>query len=170
MAEDVHRNLPTRRSIKRARQKARKSQIDQQPHQDGYWREQVQLAHNVTLHNTLLQSYMDFHACTALDLNADGTRLTSASSLKGPDKVLWEKAHGEEIVRLMESKTGRFIHTYEMPKDRTWSYYNPQLKTKLKPEGIQRRVRGTIGGDKVYYPGVTAAYVALPIVIRLRMG
>ena len=170
MAEDVHRNLPTRRSIKRARQKARKSQIDQQPHQDGYWREQVQLAHNVTLHNTLLQSYMDFHACTALDLNADGTRLTSASALKGPDKVLWEKAHGEEIVRLMESKTGRFIHTYEMPKDRTWSYYNPQLKTKLKPEGIQRRVRGTIGGDKVYYPGVTAAYVAHLETIRLQLN
>ena len=36
MAEDVHRNLPTRRSIKRARQKARKSQIDQQLLQDGY--------------------------------------------------------------------------------------------------------------------------------------
>ena len=81
---------------------------------------------------------MDYHACTALDLNADGTRLTSASSLKGPDKVLWEKAHGEEIVRLMESKTGRFIHPYEMPRDRTAAYYNPQLKTKLKPEGLQR--------------------------------
>ena len=113
---------------------------------------------------------MDYHACTALDLNADGTRLTSASSLRGPDKALWEKAHGEEIVRLMESKTGRFIHTYEMPKDRTWSYYNPQLKTKLKPEGIQRRVRGTIGGDKVYYPGVTAAYVAHLETIRLQLN
>ena len=171
--EDVHRNLPTRRSVKRARQKARKSklsQTDQQPHQDGYWHKQVQLANNVTLHNTLLQSYMDYHACTALDLNADGTRLTSASSLKGPDKVLWEKAHGEEIVRLMESKTGRFIHPYEMPRDRTAAYYNPQLKTKLKPEGLQRRVRGTIGGDKVYYPGVTAAYVAHLETIRLQLN
>ncbi len=66
-------------------------------------------ANNANIHTTT-QSYMDFHACTALDLNADGTRLTSASSLKGPDKVLWEKAHGEEIVRLMESKTGRYSH------------------------------------------------------------
>ena len=72
LEEDIHRNLPSRKSIKRARQKARKlklSQTDQQPHQDGYWRKQVQLANNVTLHNTLLQSYMDYHACTALDLN-----------------------------------------------------------------------------------------------------
>ena len=57
--EDVHRNLPTRKSVKRARQNARKSkllQTDQQPHQDGYWRKQVQLANNLTLHNTLLKS------------------------------------------------------------------------------------------------------------------
>ena len=172
MAEDVYRNLgPTRRSIKRAKQKARKS---------------GGRSANASVHTTI-QKYldylaytaldlnadgihMDYHACTALDLNADGTRLTSASSLRGPDKALWEKAHGEEIVRLMESKTGRFIHTYEMPKDRTWSYYNPQLKTKLKPEGIQRRVRGTIGGDKVYYPGVTAAYVAHLETIRLQLN
>jgi hypothetical protein len=32
--------------------------------------------------------YGVFQACTALDLNEDGTRLTSASSLKGPDKEL----------------------------------------------------------------------------------
>ena len=66
--------------------------------------------------------YTDFHALTALDLNADGTRLTSASSLKGPDKELWEKAHGEEIVRLIESETGRFIYLHEMPADRKAAY------------------------------------------------
>jgi hypothetical protein len=59
---------------------------------------------------TTPQAYIDFHACTALDLNEDGTRLTSTSALKGPDKLLWEKAHGEEIIRLIESQTGRFIH------------------------------------------------------------
>ena len=98
-----------------------------------------------------LFDYGMYHACTALDLNEDGTRLTSASSLKGPDKLLWEKAHGEEIVRLIESETGRFIQRHEMPKDRQASYYNPQCKIKIKPDGtIQRRVRGTIGGDKVH--------------------
>ena len=89
---------------------------------------------------TTPQDYDDFHACTALDLNADGTRLTSASALKGPDKLLWEKAHGEEIVRLIESQTGRFIHRHEMPADRTAAYYNPQLKIKVKAEGTECRV------------------------------
>ena len=170
MAEDIHRNLrPTRKQIKRAKQKARKSkwvEMQQQPLQDD---KQIALANNVTL-DTTTQSFMDFYACTALDLNEDGTRLTSATSLKGPDKVLWEKAHGEEIVRLIESKTGRFIQMSEMPRDRTAAYYNPQLKIKLKPEGIQRRVRGTIGGDKVYYPGVTAAYVAHLETIRIQLN
>jgi hypothetical protein len=115
--------------------------------------------------------YGMFHACTALDLNEDGTRLTSASSLKGPDKVLWEKAHGEEIVRLIESKTGRFIYRHEMPADRQAAYYNPQCKIKIKPDGsIQRRIRGTIGGDKVHYPGVTAAFVAHLETIRLQIN
>ena len=115
--------------------------------------------------------YGVFHACTALDLNEDGTRLTSASSLKGPDKILWEKAHGEEIVRLIESKTGRFIHRHEMPSNRQASYYNPQCKIKIKSDGsIQRRIRGTIGGDKVYYPGVTAAFVAHLETIRLHIN
>ncbi len=30
-----------------------------------------------------------------------------------------------------------------MPSDRKATYYNPQLKTKVKADGIQRRVRGT---------------------------
>ena len=57
-----------------------------------------------------------------------------------------------------------------MPRDRTAAYYNPQLKTKLKPEGLQRRVRGTIGGDKVYYPGAAAAYVANLETIRIQLN
>ena len=126
-------------------------------------------AANVSEHYPI--DYGLYHACTALDLNEDGTRLTSASSLKGPDKLLWEKAHGEEIVRLIESKTGRFIHRHEMPADRQASYYNPQCKIKIKSDGsIQRRVRGTIGGDKVYYPGVTAAFVAHLETIRLHIN
>ncbi len=64
------------------------------------------------------------------------------------------------LVRLIESETGRFIHRREMPKDRQASYYNPQCKIKIKPDGtIQRCVRGTFGGDKVHYPGDSANLV-----------
>ena len=94
---------------------------------------------NLVSHFTQTQHFCSrsSNTLTALDLNADGTRLTSASLLKGPDKELWEKAHGEEIVRLIESGTGRFIHRHEMLADRKAAYYNSQCKIKVKPDGIQ---------------------------------
>ena len=58
----------------------------------------------------------------------------------------------QKYVRLIESKTGRFIHRHEMPADRTAAYYNPQLKIKHKADGIQYRVRGTIGGEQSTLP------------------
>ena len=89
LAEEVYRNRGlTRNSVKRAKQRKRKREKLGQPFH----------ANSALLVPQF--EYTDFHALTALDLNADGTRLTFASSLKGPDKILWEKAHGEEIVRL----------------------------------------------------------------------
>ena len=96
------------------------------------------------------RDYTNQFAFTALDLNVDGSRLTSASALKGPYKEVWEKAHGEEIIRLVESQTGRFIHRSEMPIGRKAAYYNPQLKIKVKSEGTIYRVRGTIEATKLY--------------------
>ena len=43
-------------------------------------------------------------------------------------------------------------------------------KIKVKPDGIQYRVRGTIGGDQVHYPGVTAPYVAHLETIRILLN
>jgi len=158
--EDEYRNRgPSRNSVKKAKQRNRYKP----------WYHKLYLRANSANVNTP-QEYIDFHACTALDLNEDGTRLTSASALKGPDKLLWEKAHGEEIIRLIESQTGRFIHRHEMPSDRKATYYNPQCKTKVKADGIQRRVRGTAGGDQVEYPGVTAAYTAHLETIRVLLN
>jgi hypothetical protein len=103
-------------------------------------------------------------------MNHDGSPLTSTSALRGPDRERWLIAHGEEIVRLIESKTARLINRFEMPKDRKASYYNPQLKIKYKVDGIQYRVRGTIGGDQIDYPGVTAAFTAGLETIRILLN
>jgi hypothetical protein len=104
---------------------------------------------------------------TAVDMNTDGTPLTSNSALKGPDAIKWLKAHGEEIVRLIESGTGRFIQRVEMPVGRKAAYYNPQCKTKVKNGVLQHRVRGTFGGDVIEYPGPTAAFVATLETVRV---
>jgi hypothetical protein len=159
--EDSYRNLGiSRNSKKKARQRSHKclNSINSA----------VETLHTATQAD--LQTYSTHYACTALDLNADGSRLTSTSALKGPDKALWEKAHGEEIIRLIESGTGRFISRFDMPSDRKAAYYNPQLKIKSKSDGIQYRVRGTIGGDQVHYPGITTAYTAHLETIRIMLN
>jgi hypothetical protein len=75
-----------------------------------------------------------------------------------------------ETIRLIESGTGRFIYRTEMPVGKKVAYYNPQLKIKVKPDGVQHRVRGTIGGDQVDYPGKTTAYTAHLESIRVMLN
>ena len=113
-----------------------------------------------------LYAFAARYAFTAMDMNDDGTPLTSTSALQGPERDRWMIAHGEEIIRIIESNTGRLIFRHEMPSDRKAAYYNPQLKIKHKPEGVQYRVRGTIGGDQIEYPGAKAAYTATLETIR----
>jgi hypothetical protein len=57
-----------------------------------------------------------------------------------------------------------------VPLDRTPAYYNPQLKIKIKNGVIERRVRGTIGGDQVHYSGEKAAYTAALETIRILLN
>ena len=68
---------------------------------------------------------MPVSALTAQN-NADGTRLTSSSALKGPEGERWLFEHGEEFVKLIDSSTGHLIMPQDMPRDRKAAYYNPQ--------------------------------------------
>ena len=82
---------------------------------------------------------------SAVDLNSDGSILTFRSAMMGPDKDLWLKAHGEELTRLIEQGRGRFIRRSAVPKGKQVTYYNPQVKTKMKNGVLEHRIRGTIG-------------------------
>ena len=76
----------------------------------------------------------------------------------------------EEFDRLFLSKTMRPILVSEQPLDRRrdTSYYNPQIKEKYDSLGAKTyRVRGTIGGDRINYPGETAANTAAMPVVKL---
>ena len=71
------------------------------------------------------------------------------SACKGPQKERWLNAGDEEFYRLLtETKTIKFIPWRDKPNGRKVSYYNPQVKIKVKHDGeIEYRVRGTYGGN-----------------------
>jgi hypothetical protein len=110
-------------------------------------------------------------AHTAVDLDISGIPLTYASAKRGPDKDRWEQAEDEEFGRLVtESATMKFIPYSTKPKDRKAAYYNPQPRTKIKNGVLTYRIRGTIGGDQVDYPGEVTAWTADLTTIKLLLN
>jgi hypothetical protein len=110
-----------------------------------------------------------FVAATAVTLDTNGNPLTYNSAMRGPDKALWEVANSEEFHRLLvTTKTMKFVSS--LPKDRTATYFNPQIRVKVKDGMIERRVRGTVGGDKVDYPGEVSAQTAAMTTIKLLLN
>ena len=80
--------------------------------------------------------------------------LTYRAAKKGPDVARWIDAEAKEIIRLVETtKTMVFINWRDKPADRTASYYDPQVKVKIKDGAPDFRVRGTYGGNRSDYTG-----------------
>jgi hypothetical protein len=112
---------------------------------------------SMSLHSTFHSSPTD----QRLNVTADGKKLTMKAALRSPEKHLWKIEQGIEISRLMGTKTITPILQRDMPKGRKATYYNPQPKEKLDADkNIIRRVRGTLGGDRLDYPGETSSPVA----------
>jgi hypothetical protein len=94
---------------------------------------------------------------TTLNLNPDGSPLTYRSTHKGPNSSEWRRMDGDEIARLIDSGTMSAIARSDCPQNRfpDITYYNPKPKEKYNAvtDQITRRIRGTIGGDRINYPG-----------------
>ena len=88
------------------------------------------------------------------------------AALNSEDKEKWLQASAEEIDRLVTTwDCIEFIPYEKKPKNKKASYYNPQIKLKMKEGELVYRVRGTYGGNHTEYYGETAAKTAaLPTV------
>ena len=109
-------------------------------------------------------------ANNALNLDTIERPLTYATALKGPNRLHWLNAEAEEFDRLFSTNTIKAIHAHEQPVDRRrdTTYYNPQTKEKPNRSGdTVYRIRGTIGGDRINYPGATTALTAAMPVVKL---
>jgi hypothetical protein len=101
------------------------------------------------------------HANTSIDLDTSGDVLTLRSARKGPDAAEWQAAENAEFVKLIdESKAMRFIAPDLKPPNRLASYYNPQLRIKIKNGVKQFRIRGTYGGDRSDFTGDVSSQTA----------
>lgn len=100
----------------------------------------------------------------ALNLDAIGQPLTWTTAKNGPDKASWRRALDEEIIRLVRtSATLKAVMIKDIPASRRKdiTYFNPQPKEKQRQDGgIEYRVRGAVGGDKINFNGPTAAQTA----------
>jgi hypothetical protein len=101
-----------------------------------------------------------------LNLDANGKPLTYSSAKCGPDRLAWERAEAEEIIRLILTGTSIYPIPHSLvPKDR-WTknenvYYNPVVKQKRNDDGtIQFRVHGTAGGNLLDVPYDVSAKTA----------
>ena len=112
-------------------------------------------------------------AHAALNLNPDGSPLTYRSALAGPNASHWRVAEGKEISKLIDTHTMRPIFASDQPVDRRkdTTYYNPQVKEKPGSENtVLRRVRGTIGGDRINYPFDVSARTADLDVVKILLN
>ena len=91
-----------------------------------------------------------------LNLDSTGKPLTYRSAVNGPHSTEWRAMDGAEISRLIDSKTIAPIHRSDCPAHRLAdiTYYKPVVKEKWNSCAltIDRRIRGTIGGDRIHYP------------------
>ena len=99
-----------------------------------------------------------------LNLTEDGKVLTYRSAMRSNYAQLWTASNGEELARLIDTKTLCPVHRKDQPIEQRHltTYYNPQVKENF------RRVRGTFGGNKKFSnDGPTSSPVADIVVIKL---
>jgi hypothetical protein len=117
------------------------------------------------------QDFSTSSSHAALNLTASGDPFTRATVMAGPDSALWKKADSEEYSRLTDSHTFHPIHHHQLPLGRIATYYNPQYKEKIDHAGAhERRCRGTIGGDRLPYPGAVSARTADMEVVKVLLN
>ncbi len=113
----------------------------------------------------------DGFAAAAMDIDVDVEPLTYRQAINGPHRDQWLKAHEEEFDRLLnEWQTFQFVPFRSKPRNKRASYYNPQIKVKIKDGLPVYRVRGTIGGDIVSYDGYKSAETTELATVKLLLN
>jgi hypothetical protein len=108
----------------------------------------------------------------AFVLDQNNRPLTYRATRTAPDLDLWRIEESNELLRLIETtKTMDWFDYRLKPSHRTASYYNPQIKVKVAPDGtLNRRVRGTYGGNVTDYTGLRSSWTADMQTVKLLLN
>lgn len=108
----------------------------------------------------------------AFALDKNNRPLTYKATRTSPDLDLWHEEEANELVRLIETSSTMDWFDFSLkPAHRTASYYNPQVKVKVAPDGtLNRRVRGTYGGNVTDYTGLRSSWTADMQTVKLLLN
>lgn len=119
----------------------------------------------------LTHQCVHYSASLSLDPNAIPQPESYRHAMAGPDREHWIRAHSEEFVRLVETtQCMRFVPFSAKPANETATYYNPQVKLKMKNGQLDYRVRGTVGGDRVQYDQYRSSFTASLSTVKLLLN
>ena len=120
-----------------------------------------QNGHKVPCHQLSRQRNFAAAVQTTLNLNADGTPLNYRGTYRSPHSHEWSRMDGAEISRLIDTATIAAILRSDCLPERLKdiTYYNPKPKETYVDvnDEIIRRIRGTIGEDRINYPDIVTA-------------
>jgi len=108
----------------------------------------------------------------AFSLDKNNRPLTYRATRTAPDLDLWQHEEANELIRLIDTSATMDWFDFSLkPAHRTASYYNPQVKVKVAPDGtLNRRVRGTYGGNVTDYTGLRASWTADMQTVKLLLN
>ena len=112
-----------------------------------------------------------------LNLDSLGNPLKFKAAMLGPDTLEWAQADIAEFERLFATATWAPIHRVNIPvarrRDVTYWEKRDAATCREKRDAVTGRktfrVRGTVGGDRINYTGVTAASTAALDVIKMHI-
>lgn len=107
-----------------------------------------------------------------------GQNMSYAKLKAGPNGAEWEQAMANELGRLTKgvlphmptgTETMRFIHPSEMPSDRTATYLRIVAAERPHKEET-KRIRCTVGGDRIDYPGNVSTKTADMALVKILLN
>ncbi len=110
-----------------------------------------------------------------LNQRGDGLKFTFTREAEGPRGGYWRLAKREEYMRLLDTNTILPVYRADIPNGQVITYYNPQLKEKIKLSDtntphVEYRVRGTYGGNRSNYSGPVSNNTAEYPVVKILMN